>query len=104
MYGRDVLAGDWRRPRKGRIRQVPAEPDLVVEDADSGFCGAVVACDKQAVTLEDRFGRRRVFPLAPAVFLLEGETVTLVRPDGPPRENQGVRMAASICPCWLHGQ
>lgn len=92
MYGRDVLAGDWRRPRKGRIRQVPAEPDLVVEDADSGFCGAVVACDKQAVTLEDRFGRRRVFPLAPAAFLLEGETVTLVRPDGPPR---GPRRTAS---------
>lgn len=62
MYERDVLAGDWRRPRRGRITQVPAELDLVVEDADGGFCGAVVACDKEAVTLEDRFGRRRIFP------------------------------------------
>ncbi|MCK2219912.1 DUF3097 domain-containing protein [Actinomadura sp. ATCC 31491] len=80
MYDGDVLAGNWRRPGKGKIPKVPAEPDLVVEDADSGFCGAVVACDKEAVTLEDRFGRRRLFPLAPAAFLLEGRPVTLVRP------------------------
>jgi Protein of unknown function (DUF3097). len=81
-YGKDVLAGNWRRPSRGRIPQVPAELDLVVEDADSGFCGAVVACDKEAVTLEDRFGGRRLFPLAPAAFLLEGKPVTLVRPGG----------------------
>ncbi|MGI5270029.1 DUF3097 domain-containing protein [Nonomuraea sp. CA-218870] len=80
MYDGDVLAGNWRRPGKGKIPQVPAEPDLVVEDAESGFCGAVVACDKEAVTLEDRFGKRRLFPLAPAAFLLEGRVVTLVRP------------------------
>ncbi|GGP80063.1 DUF3097 domain-containing protein [Streptosporangium pseudovulgare] len=85
MYERDVLAGDWRRPGRGTIPQVPAEIDLVVEDADGGFCGAVVACDKEAVTLEDRFGRRRVFPLEPAAFLLEGRVVTLVRPAAAPR-------------------
>ncbi|MEU8378118.1 DUF3097 domain-containing protein [Streptosporangium sp. NPDC048865] len=92
MYERDVLAGDWRRPRRGTIPQVPAELDLVVEDADGGFCGAVVACDKEAVTLEDRFGRRRVFPLEPAAFLLEGKVVTLVRPAAAPR---GPRRSAS---------
>ncbi|MFF5110799.1 DUF3097 domain-containing protein [Streptosporangium sp. NPDC000509] len=92
MYERDVLAGDWRRPRRGTIPQVPAELDLVVEDADGGFCGAVVACDKEAVTLEDRFGRRRVFPLEPAAFLLEGRVVTLVRPAAAPR---GPRRSAS---------
>ncbi|GGL02050.1 DUF3097 domain-containing protein [Planomonospora parontospora] len=85
MYERDVLAGDWRRPGRGTIPQVPAEPDLVVEDAEGGFCGAVVACDKEAVTLEDRFGRRRVFPLEPAAFLLEGRVVTLVRPASAPK-------------------
>ncbi|MET9066255.1 DUF3097 domain-containing protein [Streptosporangium sandarakinum] len=85
MYERDVLAGNWRRPGRGTIPQVPAEIDLVVEDADGGFCGAVVACDKEAVTLEDRFGRRRVFPLEPAAFLLEGRVVTLVRPAAAPR-------------------
>ncbi|GAA3034535.1 DUF3097 domain-containing protein [Streptosporangium longisporum] len=92
MYERDVLAQDWRRPRRGTIPQVPAELDLVVEDADGGFCGAVVACDKEAVTLEDRFGRRRVFPLEPAAFLLEGKVVTLVRPAAAPR---GPRRSAS---------
>ncbi|GIH92128.1 DUF3097 domain-containing protein [Planobispora siamensis] len=92
MYERDVLAGNWRRPLKGTIPQVPAELDLVVEDASGGFCGAVVACDKEAVTLEDRFGRRRVFPLEPAAFLLEGKVVTLVRPASPLK---GPRRSAS---------
>jgi hypothetical protein len=84
-YGDDVLAGDWRRPRRGQIPELPAERDLVVEDPSSGFCGAVVACDKEAVTLEDRFGRRRLFPLAKAGFLLDGKPVTLVRPAAGPR-------------------
>jgi hypothetical protein len=74
----DVLAGDWRR-RKA-IPEVDAEPDLVVEDADSGFCGAVVGFEHGAVVLEDQFGKRRNFPLAPAAFLLDGQPVTLRRP------------------------
>jgi hypothetical protein len=41
-----------------------------------------VACEKGAVTLEDRAGRRRVFPLSTAGFLLEGKPVTLTRPGG----------------------
>jgi len=52
----------------------------VVEDAAGQFCGAVIGCEKDAVTLEDRYGRRRVFPLSPSAFLLEGEAVMLVRP------------------------
>ncbi|MDH2425103.1 DUF3097 domain-containing protein [Sphaerisporangium sp. TRM90804] len=92
-YGRDVLAGDWRRPLRGKIPQVAAEPGLVVEDAEGGFCGAVVACDKEAVTLEDRFGRRRLFPLAPAAFLLEGRPVTLIRPA--PRAAESPSRSAS---------
>jgi hypothetical protein len=39
-----------------------------------------VLCEKDAVTLEDARGNRRVFPLGPAAFLLEGEPVMLVRP------------------------
>jgi hypothetical protein len=74
----DVLAGDWRRRRA--IPEVEAESDLVVEDADSGFCGAVVGFESGAVVLEDRFGKRRNFPLAPAAFLLDGQPVTLRRP------------------------
>jgi len=78
LYGDDVLAGDWRRRKV--VPEVAAEPDLVVEDADSGFCGAVVGFESGAVVLEDRHGRRRNFPLLPAAFLLDGEPVTLRRP------------------------
>jgi len=81
-YGDDVLAGDWRR--RATVPEVDAEPDLVVEDADSGFCGAVVGFDSGAVTLADRHGRRRHFPLLPAAFLLDGRPVTLRRPAPAP--------------------
>lgn len=76
----------WKRtPGNHRpAPEVPAEPDLVVEEVTTGFCGAVVRCEKTAqgftVTLEDRFGKHRVFPMEPRGFLLEGKTVTLVRP------------------------
>jgi hypothetical protein len=79
-YGPDVLAAANRRPARPQLRQVAAERGLVVEDAVGQFCGAVVFCEKDAVTLEDRHGRRRVFPLRQAVFLLEGKPVMLVRP------------------------
>ena len=94
-YGRDVLAGDWRRRR--RVPEVPAADGLVVEDPESGFCGAVTACDAATVTLVDRHGRRRTFPLLPAGFLIDGEPVTLVRPARtapvapPPRTASGSR-------------
>src|SRR2546421_2569345 len=78
MYGEDVLKGG-RRPRRV-VPEVDAEPDLVVEDAESGFCGAVVGFESGAVVLEDRFGKRRTFPLAPAGFLLDGVAVSLRRP------------------------
>jgi Protein of unknown function (DUF3097) len=85
-YGRDVLAGGGRKPRRPAAPQVEAERGLVVETADGGFCGAVVGCEKLGVTLEDRRGRQRIFPLDRAAFLLEGKPVTLVRPaaDAPP--------------------
>jgi hypothetical protein len=61
------------------LPRIEAEYGLVVEDPAGDFCGAVVSCEKDAVTLEDRHGRRRLFPLSDA-FLLEGKRVTLVRP------------------------
>jgi hypothetical protein len=90
-YGQDVLAKARRRPPV--VTEVPAEPDLVVEEPGTGFCGAVVACGKDAVTLEDRHGKRRVFPLLPAGFLFEGKPVTLVRPV--PQTATGPRRTAS---------
>jgi hypothetical protein len=76
-----VLKDDWRR-RKA-VPEVDAERDLVVEDVDSGFCGAVVGLELGAVVLEDRHGKRRNFPLAPAAFLLDGRPVTLRKPAAP---------------------
>jgi len=86
QYGADPLAAGpsgrlaRRRPGQREVPQVEAEPGLVVEDAEGRFCGAVVAWEKDAVTLEDRHGRRRLFPLTPGAFLLDGQPVTLVRP------------------------
>ena len=82
QYGPDVLAAADQRQRR-EPRRVPAEPGLVVEDVTGRFCGAVVLCEKDAVTLEDRYGNRRLFPLGPAPFLLEGQPVMLVRPVVP---------------------
>jgi hypothetical protein len=67
------------KPRAA-IPSVAAEHGLVVEEITTGWCGAVVECDKERVSLEDRRGVIRVFPLDPAGFLLDGSTVTLVRP------------------------
>ncbi|MEV0716350.1 DUF3097 domain-containing protein [Asanoa sp. NPDC050611] len=92
MYGEDVLAGDWRRRKV--TPEVDAEPDLVVEDADSGFCGAVVGFEMGAVVLEDRFGKRRNFPLLPAAFLLDGQPVTLRKPAGKEAPSQRKRTAS----------
>jgi hypothetical protein len=74
------------------VPEVEAELDLVVEDAESGFCGAVVGFEAGAVVLEDRFDRRRHFPLLPAAFLLDGQVVTLRKPT---RAAPGPRRTAS---------
>ncbi len=87
QYGADVLAAGnnlKRRRNSGpgqrEVPKVEAERGLVVEDSEGRFCGAVVGYEKGAVTLEDRHGKRRVFPLGPAAFLLEGQPVTLIPP------------------------
>ena len=78
-YGADVLAGDWRARGRRTIPTVEAARDLVVELAADGFCGAVIAADKRTVTLEDRKGAKRMFPLGHG-FLVDGEAVLLVAP------------------------
>jgi Protein of unknown function (DUF3097) len=92
-YDGDVLKSDWRRRRS--VPEIDAEPDLVVEDAESGFCGAVVGFEAGAVILEDRHGRHRHFPLLPAAFLLDGEVVTLRRPARVPVALTSRRRTAS---------
>ena len=93
-YGSDVLSGDWRAPRRGRSTPVPAEPDLVVEEVETGWVGAVVRVEKaggmHVVHLEDRHGRSRAFPLGPG-FLVDGAPVTLT----PPTAASGAALAAA---------
>ena len=94
QYGQDVLATAAPRPGQRPLPRVAAEPGLVVEDSVGAFCGAVVSCEKDAVTLEDRHGRQRVFPLAEA-FLLEGKRVMLARPAQPAGQAGPGRAAAA---------
>lgn len=103
QYGSDVLA-DGQSGRLGRRRarrevpEVEAERGLVVEDSEGRFCGAVVGYEKGAVTLEDRHGKRRVFPLAPAAFLLDGQPVTLVPPAPAPAAQPTRTASGSVAP------
>ena len=80
-YGTDVLSGDWRKPARGRAVETPAALGVVVEEVETDMCGEVVAIDRDldTLTIEDRRGRRRTFPLGPG-FLVEGRPVILTRP------------------------
>ena len=80
-YGSDVLATDWRAPKRGRAVEAVADLGAVVEEVTTDWCGEIVAVDRDldTLTLEDRRGRRRTFPLGPG-FLLEGKPVILRAP------------------------
>jgi hypothetical protein len=78
-YGRDVLARNPHAPKRARSTETPVEAGMVVEDAQSGYVGAVVRVEKGRVELEDRNGRVRAFPLGPG-FLLDGRPVILTAP------------------------
>jgi hypothetical protein len=88
-YGSDVLNTDWRAPKRGRAVEIEADKGLVVEEVTTDWCGEIVAVERdlQTVTLEDRRGKRRTFPLGPG-FLLEGVPVILRPPSrkGPARK------------------
>ncbi|HEX7354348.1 MAG TPA: DUF3097 domain-containing protein [Mycobacteriales bacterium] len=82
------------RPRpKAEIPVVPVEPAMVVEEIVTDFCGAVVDSDAHALTLEDRFGRRRTFPYSPGGFRLDGALVTLA-PRAAPAPVRATRTAS----------
>jgi len=80
-------------------KKVAAARGLVVEDAASGFTGAVVRVEKSGgihlVVLEDRRGVTRSFPLGPG-FMIDGEPINLVvptrtQPSKPQRTASGSR-------------
>lgn len=86
-YGSDVLSAEARSAgAPPRVPTVMGEVGLVVEDVDSGWCGAVTGwqrgADGWAVLLEDRHGRTRPFAAGPR-FLVDGALVSLTRPAGP---------------------
>ncbi|WP_245633067.1 DUF3097 domain-containing protein [Luteipulveratus mongoliensis] len=84
-----MLSTDWKAPKRGRSTEVEATPDLVVEDVQTGWCGAVVRVEKaggmHVVHLEDRRGKTKAFPLGPG-FLLDGKPVVLTPPTASQRE------------------
>ncbi|SEG86219.1 Protein of unknown function [Actinacidiphila yanglinensis] len=91
------LTPPWKK--SGPVPEVAADRDLVVEEVSTGFCGAVVRVEKTAegltVTLEDRHGKLRVFPMAPRGFMIDGRTVTLVRPRAAAPAPRGPLLSAS---------
>ncbi|SFB70563.1 Protein of unknown function [Nocardioides terrae] len=95
-YGSDILSTDWRAPKRGRAVETAAEVGAVVEEVTTDWCGEIVAVDRDlgTLTLEDRRGRRRGFPLGPG-FLLDGRPVILTAPvraaapTGPKRTASG---------------
>lgn len=74
-----MLASGWRQRGVKPIPEVAAELDLVVEVAADGYCGAVTRVQGGNVELEDRLGRKRLFPLGGG-FLIDGSAVRLTPP------------------------
>lgn len=52
---------------------------MVVEDAQTGYVGAVVRVEYGRMELEDRHGRRKPFPVGPG-YLIDGKPVILTAP------------------------
>lgn len=78
-YGTDILSANPQAARKIRSTEVPLELGMVVEDAQTGYVGAVVRVEYGRMDLEDRNGRIRGFPVGPG-YLIDGKPVILTEP------------------------
>ena len=78
-YAADVLSPGWQQKQKPVSAELAVAGGQVLEDATTGFVGAVTRLENGIVVLEDRRGKLRSFPLG-AGFLHEGRPVTLVLP------------------------
>ncbi|AEF40374.1 DUF3097 domain-containing protein [Hoyosella subflava] len=82
-YSGDILSGHSRSQRKS-YPAIAAEHGMVVEDAVSGYCGAILGFERtydgDFVRLEDASRCTRLFRLREGGFLLEGRRVTLTKP------------------------
>jgi DUF3097 family protein len=81
-YGSDVLARDPHNSRKARSTELAIELGMVVEDAGTGYVGAVVRVEYGRMELEDRHGRIKPFPIGPG-YLVDGKPVILTAPRRP---------------------
>jgi Protein of unknown function (DUF3097) len=92
-YSTDVLAdGGWKK-KAPPPQVVEAVRDLVVEEVQSGFVGAVVGVEGRMVKLEDRRGKVRVFPIGPG-FHIDGQAVSLRVPKAAPKQSGPLRSAS----------
>jgi Protein of unknown function (DUF3097) len=79
------------KPVRNELPEIPVERGMVLEDAQSGWVGAVTRVEKSGgmhvVALEDRRGKSRSFKLGYG-FLLEGQPIRLMPPA--PKQNAAV--------------
>nr|WP_197680275.1 DUF3097 domain-containing protein [Microlunatus soli] len=87
-YSGDVLSNGWQKSHMTKSADCVVEVGMVLEDAASGYCGAVVRWENGLVVLEDRKNKRRSFPIGPG-FLLEGKPVALKLPPRVPAHLAG---------------
>jgi hypothetical protein len=80
---------DLSAPARKQLPEVPVERDMVLEEVQTGWVGAVTRVEKSGgmhvVALEDRRGKSRSFQLGFG-FLLDGQPIRLM----PPAPRKGV--------------
>jgi hypothetical protein len=92
-YGSDVLASNPHGLKRTRSTERVADIGLVVEDAQTGYVGAVVRVEYGRMQLEDRNGRRKSFPVGPG-YLIDGKPVILTPPLRHPAPTAPTRTAS----------
>ena len=90
-YAGDVLSAGWQQKGKKVVPEIALERGMVLEDATTGFCGAVTRWENGLVVLEGRGDKRRSFPIGYG-FLLEGKPVAV---KVPPRAASGASAAGA---------
>ena len=86
-YATDVLAKGWQQQAKKVVPEIALERGMVLEDATTGFCGAVTRWENGLVVLEGRGDKRRSFPIGYGL-LLEGKPVLVKVPPRAPATGQ----------------
>jgi hypothetical protein len=88
-YRGDVLAAGWQQRTRKVVPEIALQRGLVLEDATTGFCGAVSRWENGLVVLEGRGNKRRSFPIGHG-FLLEGKPVLVRVPPRAPADAAAV--------------